>query len=144
MRNPSRLARLARGSLPVAVVLVLLYVWSRSWSQNVFASIGVEFACMAALAVGWRWTQANFLTRWLGRLLAAYLALGLVFLALAITLTFGEILFLLALLVAPVWIWDLFVRQPHKGRFARARAERRGYEEVDEEFAEDLREKKEP
>jgi hypothetical protein len=127
--------------LPVAAVLGLLYLWSRFWAQNVFASIGVELACVVVLAVGWRWTQGTFLTRWLGRLLAAYLALGLVFLALAITLTFGEILFLLALLALPVWVWDLFIGQPHKGRFARARAERRGYEEVDAAYSEEREEK---
>ena len=135
--------RWVRGVLPVAFVLALLYAWSREWAQSVLASIGAEFACIAVLAVGWRWTQGTFLTRWMGRLLAAYLALELVFLALGITLTFGEILFLLALLALPVWVWDLFIGQPHKGRFARARAERRGYEEVDAAYAEE-REEKEP
>lgn len=144
MPAASPFARLARGILPVAVVLALLYAGSRLRNPGVLASIGVEFGSVVALAVGWRWMQETFLTLWVGRLLAAYLALGLVFLALGVTLTFGEIVCLLGLLAVPVWVWDLFVGQPHKGRFTRARAERRGYEEVDAAFAEDPGEKEEP
>ncbi|HEY6445277.1 MAG TPA: hypothetical protein VIY53_02380 [Acidobacteriaceae bacterium] len=135
---PARFAiRFAKGSVPIAIVLGLLYAQSRQSRENFLESILVLLFCAITLGVGWRWMQSASLTRWAGRILAIYLAVGLVLLGFAVTLTFGEILFLLALLAAPIWLWDLFVRQPHKGRYARARAERRGYEEVDLAFGDE-------
>ncbi|MGC2636091.1 MAG: hypothetical protein WA294_02860 [Acidobacteriaceae bacterium] len=135
---PARFSiRFAKGSVPIVIVLGLLYAQSRQTRENLLESILVLLVCAITLGVGRRWMQGASFTRWAGRILALYLALGLVLLGFAVTLTFGEILFVLALLAVPVWLWDLFVRQPHKGRFARARAERRGYEEVDLAFADD-------
>jgi hypothetical protein len=142
---PARItSRFAKGAAPIAIVLGLLYAQSRQTRENLLESILVLLFCAITLGLGWRWMRGASLTRWAGRLLAVYLALGLVFLGVGVTLTFGEILFVLALLSAPVWLWDLFVRQPHKGRFARARAERRGYEEVDMAFADEPPEEHEP
>ena len=142
---PARLTlRLEKGLLPIAIVLGLLYAQSRQIGENFLDSILVELFCAVALGLSWRWMRGTFLTRWFGRLLAVYLALGLLFLGVGVTLTFGEILFVLALLILPVWLWDLFVRQPQKGRFTRARAERRGYEDVDPAFADEAPEERKP
>lgn len=135
--------RFAKGALPVAIVLGLLYAQTRQTRESLLDSILVLLFSAITLGLGWRWMQDTFLPRWIGRLLEVYLALGLLFLGVGVTLTFAEILFVLALLVVPVWLWDLFVRQPHKGRFARARAERRGYENVDPAFAEEMPEAEE-
>jgi biotin transporter BioY len=142
---PARFAiRFAKGFVPIAIVLGLLYAQSRQTRENLLESILVLLFCAIVLGLGWRWMRGASLTRWAGRILALYLALALVLLGLSVTLTFGEILFLLALLAVPIWLWDLFVRQPHKGRFARARAERRGYEDVDSAFADETPEEHKP
>ncbi|MGB6130254.1 MAG: hypothetical protein WBG54_00600 [Acidobacteriaceae bacterium] len=118
--------RFVKGSMPVLLVLGLLYALSRKPRQDIPEVVLAEALCAVALWLGWRWMQGTFVTRWAGRLFAAYLALGLVLLPFAVVLTMGQITLMILLMAVPVMLWDLFVRQPHKGRFARARAERRG------------------
>ena len=84
-----------------------------------------------ALGLGWRWMAGTAITRWVG----AYLAICTVFFAVLAAFGFavefvwvGLPVVLLAFVAA---LYDLFVWQPHKGRFARARAERRGLPEQD-------------
>ncbi len=122
--------RFAKGATPVAIVLGLLYVLSRNRSADGagdwLAELVITALCCFTLWAGWRWLQGTFITKWAGRLLAAYLGLGLVLFTLGIVLAFSMTLFLPFLLALPFILYDLFVWQPHKGRFARARAERRG------------------
>jgi hypothetical protein len=122
--------RFAKGATPVAIVLGLLYVLSRNRSADGagdwLAELVITALCCFTLWAGWRWLQGTFVTKWAGRLLATYLGLGLVLFTLGIVLAFSMTLFLPFLLALPFILYDLFVWQPHKGRFARARAERRG------------------
>ncbi len=75
---------------------------------------------------GWTWVRRNVAAK-MGRRSARGLCgatiLGLF--ALAIALGLGLVLLPLFLLAVPFLVYDLFFRQPRKGRFARARAERR-------------------
>jgi hypothetical protein len=118
--------RFLKGSIPAATVLALLCALSREPGGNLLEPILVEVFCAIVLGLGWRWMQGTFATKWAGRMLAAYLVLGLVLITFAITLAFSQILLLILLMAIPAFVWDLFVWQPYKGRFARARAERRG------------------
>lgn len=104
----------------------LLYALSREPSGDILEGVLAEALCAVALWLGWRWMHGTFVTKWAGRLLAAYLALGLVLFAFAIVLTIGQVVLLIFLMAIPALLWDLFVWQPHKGRFTRARAARRG------------------
>jgi hypothetical protein len=121
--------RLVKGSIPAAVVLGLLYALSREPGGNLLEPVLVEVFCAIVLGLGWRWMQGTFATKWAGRMLAAYLVLGLVLITFAISVAFSQMLVLILLMAIPAFVWDLFVWQPHKGRFARARAERRGLPE---------------
>ncbi len=125
-RRTSRTTRIVKGTVPVLAVLGLLDALSREPRQNLLDGILVEALCALVLWLAWRWMQGTFVTKWAGRFLAAYLALGLVLFAFAVTLTIGEIVLAIVLMAIPALLWDLFVWQPHKGRFARARAARRG------------------
>ncbi len=69
--------------------------------------------------------RRNVATKWFGVLLALYfgLVLGLYALGVGLRLLLAVVpLFLIAL---PFLVWDLLLRAPFKGRFERARAERR-------------------
>jgi len=118
--------RFVKGIVPVLVVLGLLYALSQEPHQDILDGILAEALCALALWLGWRWMQGTFVTKWAGKFLAAYLALGLVLFAFAVVLTIEEIVLVIFLMTIPALLWDLFVWQPHKGRFARARAARRG------------------
>jgi uncharacterized membrane protein YeaQ/YmgE (transglycosylase-associated protein family) len=122
--------RLVKGSIPAAVVLGLLYALSREQGGNILEPILVEVFGAIVLWLGWRWMRGAFATRWAGRMLAAYLVLGLALITFSVTLAFSQILLLIFLMAIPAFVWDLFVGQPWKGRFSRARAERRLVAEV--------------
>jgi membrane protein implicated in regulation of membrane protease activity len=79
-----------------------------------------------ALWLGRRWMAGMLITRCAGIALAVAVALVPALAAFFANLTLSLILMPAYLLLLPLLLWDLFVRQPHKGRFARARAERRG------------------
>lgn len=126
-KRPAQFAtRFVKGSAPVVVVLGLLYALSREPRGEILGGVLAEALGAITLWLGWRWMHGTFVTKWAGRLLAAYLALSLVLFGFDIVPTLGQIVLLLFLMAIPVWLWDLFVWQPHKGRFARARAARRG------------------
>lgn len=121
----SPVARLAKGLAPIGVVLGLLYALSRDARAGLASEEIAVALCALILWVGWRWMQASPATRWLGRLLAIDAGLALVLFPLGLAPSFGTLLLVLALLAILAWLYDLFVGQPHKGRFSRARAERR-------------------
>lgn len=83
----------------------------------------------AALWIGRRWLSANIPARIAG----AYLGFATAFTAVLRTFGFGADFWWIALpamfLAIVAVLYDLFVWQPYKGRFARARAERRGWPE---------------
>jgi hypothetical protein len=115
--------RLGCGALPVVLALALLD-----------AGLRIHAAFWPALALsvlvlwfGRRWMAGTLLTRALG-ISVAIAVLLLPALATLVVFAFGigTLLALVVCLLVPVLLWDLFVWQPHKGRFARARAERRG------------------
>jgi hypothetical protein len=113
--------RLVRGAGPLALVVGMLAVGFRVKP----ASLPAILLSLGVLWRGWRWVGGTLLTRSLGiglgvmvGLLPALIAFGLVF-------DLRGALMPACLLALPVLLWDLFVRQPQKGRFARAREARR-------------------
>jgi hypothetical protein len=116
------LERFGLGIVPVAFTLALLdaglRVRAASWPSLALSLLVLWF--------GRRWMAATAITRALGISLAVLILLLPAMTAFAIALGFAQIVAPLGFIVVPVLLWDLFVRQPHKGRFARARAERRG------------------
>jgi hypothetical protein len=116
------LVRFAKGAMPVAIVVGLLYfglaVRFAFWPAVILSAV--------ALWLGRRWMAGMLITRCAGIALAVAVALVPALAAFFANLTLSLILMPAYLLLLPLLLWDLFVRQPHKGRFARARAERRG------------------
>jgi len=86
----------------------------------------------------------TLLTRWFGAGLAIVAILLPALLTVWDMTNVTPVVGLASCLLIPIWLWDLFVRQPHKGRFARARAERRGYEDVDPAFVDETPEEHKP
>lgn len=83
----------------------------------------------AVLGFGRRWLAATVPARIAG----VYLGFATAFLAVLRAFGFGADFWWVALpavfLAVVAVLYDLFVWQPHKGRFARARSERRGWPE---------------
>lgn len=77
--------------------------------------------------------RRNIITKWTGVLLAVLLSLGLCLFAFGVVAKLSValypiltvVLFPLLLVVLPYTVYDLLFRAPYKGRFSRARAERR-------------------
>jgi membrane protein YdbS with pleckstrin-like domain len=80
----------------------------------------------AALGLGCKWLAETRVTRWAGIYLAIFTAFAAVLGAFGFGLGFSWVILPLAALAALGAIGDLFIAQPHKGRFSRARAERKG------------------
>lgn len=118
--------RFALGTLPILAGLGefdvgLRYRWA-FWPAYA--------ACAAGLWLGRRWIASTVLTRAVG--IAFAILLGLLP-ALVLTMTalvFGPLIGFLFCLTIPVLLWDFFVVQPRKGRFERAREERRGVRDL--------------
>jgi hypothetical protein len=116
---------LGLGVLPIVLTLALIDVGLRVhvafWPDLVLSALVLWF--------GRRWMAGTLVTRSLGISLAIVLVLLPALLTAWTATGAGPIAALVFCLAVPVLLWDLFVRQPHKGRFARARAERRGLPE---------------
>ena len=69
--------------------------------------------------------RRNVVTRWVAIVLGAYLALVLGLFALGMAIRVALFLFIALLVAIPIVAYDLLFRAPFKGRFERARAERR-------------------
>ena len=130
--DPGVVRRLVRGALPIVIVCLLLWSLSLDPNPGHAAVVAVFAACGVVLWFGWNDIRRSVATKWLGILLALFLglvlglyALGISFLLLGIGARLLLALFPLFLLALPFFVWDLFFRAPFKGRFARARAERR-------------------
>lgn len=120
--NGHLLERFGYGLLPIVLTLALLdtgvRVRATFWPDLVLSALVLWF--------GRRWMAGTLLTRSIGISLAIVLVLLPVLLPDSAITGAGPIAALAGCISLPVMLWDLFIRQPHKGRFARARAERRG------------------
>ena len=134
------LPRLGFGILPIVLALALLdaglRVHALFWPDLVLT--------LAVLWFGRSWMTRTLLTRWFGAGLAIVAILLPALLTVWDMTNVTPVVGLASCLLIPIWLWDLFVRQPHKGRFARARAERRGYEDVDPAFVDETPEEHKP
>jgi hypothetical protein len=118
-------ARLGYGFLPIAIATGLLYVACLPGYTALVRWSGLALAA-ASLWLGRKWIAGTRITRWAGAYLAIFTAFAAVLGAFGFGVAFSWVILPLAALVALGALGDLFVGQPHKGRFARARAERRG------------------
>lgn len=119
---PAFTRRLLKGLLPIAPVLAIGWASGIAKPHNPLIDFAALILCALCLALGWRWIKATLLTKWIGLCLAAWAILNLALLGFGTSVSPLPFLFLLV----PLALYDLFIRQPWKGRFARARAERRG------------------
>lgn len=120
--TPGFLLRLARGLVPIALALGIVYATAAQTRRNPLLAVAILILCGICLWLGRPWMKAILITKWIGLCLAAYVMVNLALVALSVAATPMPFLFLLV----PLAAYDLFVAQPWKGRFARARAERRG------------------
>lgn len=125
-QRSARQKRAWKALLPLLVSLGLLYPAS---GPGHFVPWMALAGSAAVLALGWRWLAVSVPSRIAG----AYLGFATAFLAVLRAFGFGADFWWVALpavfLAVVALLYDLFVWQPHKGRFARARAERRGWPE---------------
>ena len=117
--------RLLKAAIPIAIVILLLSLLGRSSFADPSTTIGIFVVCALILWFGWDWVKQNSLMKWSGIILAVILGVVLGLVAVGLSLRIGLIALVLLLLAMPFLIYDLFFRQPHKGRFSRARAERK-------------------
>jgi hypothetical protein len=117
--------RLGYGVLPIAIATGLLYLAElpRYTALVRWCALGLT---AATLWLGRHWMAGVSITRWAGIYLAIVTAFIGVLGAFGFSVAFSWVILPLLLLVVAGTLADLFVAQPHKGRFARARAERRG------------------
>jgi hypothetical protein len=81
-------------------------------------------ACAAALWWGRRWMASTVLTRTVGIAFAILMGLLPALFLVMPALTVEPLIGILFCLSIPLLLWDFFVVQPHRGRFARAREAR--------------------
>jgi hypothetical protein len=117
--------RFVRGAIPLVVVCLLIFGLGPKSPQNHVMVLVLFVMSAAVLWFGWNSIRRCVGTRWLGVLLAAYLGFVLGIYALGLVLRVGLVLLPLFLLALPLLIYDLLFRSSYKGRFERARAERR-------------------
>jgi hypothetical protein len=106
-------------------MLGIVYATRVRMHESTLLAVVTLIVCAISLWAGRGWMKATLITKWTGICLAAYVVVSLAFLPFTSSLTLLPFFFLLL----PLAAYDLFVQQPWKGRFARARAERRGLPE---------------
>jgi hypothetical protein len=116
--------RFVKPVVPIVLILLLIFAFNQEASPTPLAGVLVFLICGIILWFGWNWVRRNIVAKWIGILLAVYLAFVLSLTAIGIALGIGLLVLLPFLLVLPFLLYDLLFRQPRKGRFARARAER--------------------
>lgn len=112
--------------IPVLLSLGLLYLAA---GPGRFAPWLALAGSAAVLALGRRWLGATVPARIAGVYLGFATAFMAVLRAFGFSADFWWIAIPAVFLAIVALLYDLFVWQPHKGRFARARAERRGWPE---------------
>jgi uncharacterized membrane protein len=119
--TPGVLLRLLKGLVPIAVMLAIVYA-PGARMRSTLEHFAVLILCAICFGLGRRWLKATLLTKWIGFCFAAWVIVSLALLPF-VSVTLPPFFFLLL----PFAAYDLFVAQPWKGRFARARAQRRGF-----------------
>ncbi len=117
-----------RAALPILAAMAMLYVASLADYGRVLHA-GAAALSGVVLWLGRRWMGTRTVTRWIRNFLGICAVFFAVLGAFGFGLSFVWAWLPVLLLLAAGMIYDLFVEQPHKGRFARARAERRGLPE---------------
>jgi hypothetical protein len=120
--------RLGYGILPVAIATALLYVAELPGYTALVRWSALALAA-AALGLGRHWIAGTRITRWAGIYLAIFTVFAAALGAFGFNVGFSWAILPLVALAALGALGDLFIAQPYKGRFARARAERRGLPE---------------
>jgi hypothetical protein len=118
-------ARLGYGILPVAIATGLLYVACLP-GYTPLLRWGALALTALTLWLGRRWIAVTRITRWAGIYLAIYTVFAVALGAFGFDVGFSWVMVPLMLLIVVGALGDLFISQPYKGRFSRARAERRG------------------
>ena len=115
----SRFPRLAflfiRGALPIVLCLLLLGLGAGSSPSSSMTVIAVCAVCAIILWFGWNSVRRNIVTKWIGVLLAIYLALVLGLSALGIAIGLSLVLLPLFFVVLPLLLYDLLFRAPSEG-----------------------------
>jgi hypothetical protein len=125
---PGFASTLMTGAVPALIAMGFLYAAGREGSAALVRWGGLVLSGVA-LGLGWRWMAGTAITRWVGAYLAICTAFFAVLAAFGFAVEFVWVGMPVVILTFAAGLYDLFVWQPHKGRFARARAERRGMPE---------------
>jgi hypothetical protein len=116
--NPGFLLRFAKGALPIAIACIFISIAGTRPSPPVLA-VALFAASGLVLWLGWSAIRANTLTRWLGTILAVYVALLFGLYVLGVTLALALVLFPVFLLALPFLAYDLLFRAPMRDDPAR-------------------------
>lgn len=117
--------RFGCGILPVAIATGLLYPASLPGRAALVRWSALALAAVT-LWLGHTWIAGTRITRWAGIYLVLCTVFSAVLGAFGFDFGFSWVILPLILLAALSALGDLFVWQPYKGRFSRARAERHG------------------
>ena len=126
MERTARHGRPWKGAAPLLVSLGLLYAAGDPRPAVAWSALALS---AAALILGRRWIGATLLARIAGIYLGFATALFAVLRVFGFSVDFWWMALPAIGLAVVGLLYDLFVWQPYKGRFARARAERRGWPE---------------
>mgnify|MGYP001111305014 CR=1 FL=1 len=121
--EPGAFLRFFKGMVPLVIIASLLFLTAKDPDPVT----GVVMLVLSGLVLwfGWDSVRRSRGTRWFGVLLALYIGSLMGIFAIALIIRVGLLFFPLLLLALPLLIYDLLFRAPFKGRFERARAERR-------------------
>lgn len=121
--EPKTFTRFVKGLVPLVIVGFLFFLTAKDSDPIT----GVIMLALSGVVLWFGWTSVRQSrgTRWFGILLAAYIASWFGIFAMALVIRVGLLLFPVLLIAVPLMVYDLLFRAPYKGRFERARAERR-------------------
>lgn len=123
--KPSVMRRFGKGVSPIVIVCILLWSLGTRESSDPMAVAVVFALCAIVLWFGWSGIQRNLATKWLGIVVALCVGVVLSLFVFGIVVRLSPLLLVLLLVALPFLVYDLVFRSRFKGRFARARAERR-------------------
>jgi hypothetical protein len=121
--EPKTLTGFVKGLVPLVIVGLLMFLTAKD-SDPVTGIIMLALSGVV-LWFGWTSVRRSRGTRWFGILFDVYIASLLGIFAMALVIRVGLLLFPILLIAVPLMVYDLLFRAPYKGRFERARAERR-------------------
>lgn len=123
--QPGFASALMMGALPALISMGFLYIAGLE-GHGVLVRWGGLALSGVALFLGRRWMTGTAITRWISTYLAGCTVFFAVLAAFGFAVEFVWVGMPVVILALAAGLYDLFVWQPYKGRFARARAERRG------------------